>query len=233
MASACSRSPIQVWASRSRSCLAYSSAFTGVEGSQGRTHEGSGIGLALVQLHGGSSEMESQLDHGSTFRVRVPRGVEHLPAERLRAPSPLPWSAGNAEAFVQDAVHWRPQAEPAAPRERSSIESDAPALHRPFAATFGARVLVADDNAGAHLSEVLAPFYQVELAAAADQALAAIRRERPDLLLADVMMPRIDGFNLVRTLRASAQLSDIPVILLSARADLESRTEGMDTGADD
>lgn len=128
---------------------------------------------------------------------------------------------------MQDAVHWRPQAEQAAPRERSSIESAAPALHRPFAATFGARVLVADDNADmrAHLSEVLAPFYQVELAADADQALAAIRRERPDLLLADVMMPRIDGFDLVRTLRASAQLSDIPV--------LESRTEGMDTGADD
>jgi CheY-like chemotaxis protein len=66
-----------------------------------------------------------------------------------------------------------------------------------------------------------------------EAALAAVRRRPPDLVLADVMMPRLDGFGLIQALRADERTRFIPVILLSARAGEESRIEGMEAGADD
>jgi len=104
-----------------------------------------------------------------------------------------------------------------------------------FAATFGARVIVADDNADmrAYLRDLLSPYYAVELAGDGLQALSAARRELPDLLLSDVMMPRLDGLALLAAVRADARLQGVPVVLLSARAGEEARIEGLDAGADD
>jgi PAS domain S-box-containing protein len=84
-----------------------------------------------------------------------------------------------------------------------------------------------------YVQGLLSPLYSVEAVADGEQALAAARRRLPDLVLADIMMPRIDGLGLIRSLRADARLRDIPVILLSARAGEESRLEGLDAGADD
>ena len=75
--------------------------------------------------------------------------------------------------------------------------------------------------------------YDVEAVADGQAALAAVRAAAPDLVLSDVMMPRLDGFGLLRALRADADLRDIPVILLSARAGEEASVEGLDAGADD
>jgi PAS domain S-box-containing protein len=98
-----------------------------------------------------------------------------------------------------------------------------------------ARILVADDNADMreHLSHILAPRYELTTAADGLAALEAARRNRPDLILSDVMMPGLDGYSLLRELRADEQLREIPVILLSARAGEEARTEGIAAGADD
>ena len=75
--------------------------------------------------------------------------------------------------------------------------------------------------------------YRVEAVSDGAAALEAVRRQRPELVLSDVMMPRLDGFGLLRGLRADPDTATIPVILLSARAGEESRVEGMEAGADD
>ena len=86
---------------------------------------------------------------------------------------------------------------------------------------------------GSYLVRLLAEHYRVEAVPDGEAALAAVRRELPDLVLTDVMMPRLDGFGLLRELRADPATRDLPVILLSARAGEESRVEGLEAGADD
>ncbi|MGF2013744.1 ATP-binding protein [Nostoc sp. DedVER01b] len=101
-----------------------------------------------------------------------------------------------------------------------------------------ARILLVDDNADmrGYLRRLLNQYYEVEAVNDGLAALTAIRRGGNiiyDLVLADVMMPRMDGFELLRSLRASPNTQTIPIILLSARAGEESRVEGLETGADD
>jgi PAS domain S-box-containing protein len=98
------------------------------------------------------------------------------------------------------------------------------------------RILLADDNAdmrGYVRRLLLAQGYEVEAVADGEAALAAARRDPPDLVLSDVMMPGLDGFGLLQALRGDPQLRDRPIILLSARAGEEARVEGVDAGADD
>ena len=101
--------------------------------------------------------------------------------------------------------------------------------------TAGARILVADDNADmrTYVSRLLRPRWEVETVSDGLNALAAIRTKKPDLILTDVMMPRLDGFGLLREIRHDHDLRDIPVIVLSARAGEEARVDGLDAGADD
>ena len=115
------------------------------------------------------------------------------------------------------------------------IERPISAIDRRFARSAGARIILADDNSDmrAYVYDLLCPAYSVEAVADGEEALIAARRERPDLILSDVMMPRLDGLALLKNLRADEALRDVPVILLSARAGEEARLEGLDTGADD
>jgi signal transduction histidine kinase len=212
--------------------------FHRVEGTPGRTQEGSGIGLALVQelvkLHEGTISAESQLGLGTTFRVGLPLGSTHLPSARIRKPRTLTSTAIGARAFVQEALRWIPDAEVS--RELLSASEDSPrAIADSFERTAGARVLLADDNADmrAYLRDLLSPAYALEAVTDGQQALEAARRKRPDLILSDVMMPRLNGLELLQALRADETLRDVPVILLSARAGEEARLEGLDAGADD
>jgi PAS domain S-box-containing protein len=211
--------------------------FHRVENSQGRTHEGSGIGLALVhelvKQHGGSIDVRSEPGVGTQFRIALPFGTDHLPAERISSAEPGPSAPHNARAFVEEATRWLPDAvDTSAP---APLPVPRAALDQRFAATFGARVVLADDNADmrAYVRDLLTPFYDIEAVADGAQALAAARRQRPDLVLSDVMMPQLDGFGLLQALRADDTLRDVPVILLSARAGEEARIEGLDAGADD
>jgi signal transduction histidine kinase/ActR/RegA family two-component response regulator len=214
--------------------------FHRVEGTEARTHEGSGIGLALVQelvrLHGGSIEVASQLGSGTTFRIRIPFGTAHIRPERIKTGAVLASTATSAQAYVQDALRWLPDGPDEGGAKLDVLDEAAGAKRdQRFASTFGSRVLLADDNADmrAYIRELLGPLYEVEAVADGADALEAARRERPDLILTDVMMPRMDGFELLTTLRADRGLCDIPVIVLSARAGEESRIEGLGAGADD
>jgi PAS domain S-box-containing protein len=213
--------------------------FHRVHNARGRTHEGTGIGLALVQelvrLHGGSVAVESVPDAGSTFTVRVPLGTAHLPPDRIGADRTLASTATGARPFVEEALRWLPDDdEPAAgagpdflPHELLPVS---PALQ-----PVQPRVLVADDNADMrhYLLRLLAGRFAVEGVADGAAALEAARERTPDLVLSDVMMPRLDGFGLLKELRADPRTRELPVILLSARAGEESRVEGMEAGADD
>ena len=215
--------------------------FYRVEGSAGRTQEGSGIGLALVQelvkLHGGSVRVQSVLESGTLFAVEIPFGAAHLPAAQIKQPRALASTAVGAQAFVQEALRWMPEDLAATSRGLHVLDESqvVPGVDRRFADTAGARVLLADDNADmrAYLCELLSPSYVVESVGDGEAALAAMRATRPDLILSDIMMPRVDGLELLRRMRAEPQLREIPVILLSARAGEEARIEGLDAGADD
>ena len=197
--------------------------FHRVENARGRSHEGSGIGLALVselvKLHGGAISVESTLGVGTTFFVSIPKGTAHLPADRVRvSKSSQPSSSASAGAYVVEALEWLP----AAP------EVVVLRQHLP-------RVLLADDNADLreYARRFLSEHYDVQVVADGQAAFEAARELRPELIISDVMMPRLDGFGLIRQVRADPQLRATPIILLSARAGEESRIEGLDRGADD
>jgi len=209
--------------------------FHRVRGTEGRTHEGTGIGLALVsdlvKLHGGAVEVDSRLGQGSRFSVRIPTGSNHLPQDRVGARRARASTALGAAPFVEEAVRWLPETgeQPTGEDEGSAASDGA------HVTTQGARVLVADDNADmrAYLVRLLRPHWTVEAVADGEEALQAARRQRPDLILSDVMMPRRDGMALIGAIRGDPALASIPVILLSARAGAEARVEGMNAGADD
>jgi PAS domain S-box-containing protein len=207
--------------------------FHRVEGARGRTHEGTGIGLALVQeltkLHGGTVRADSVFGEGSTFRVSIPLGTAHLPSDRLRAARTLAATAIGAQPYIEEALRWG----------GGSAEVEREILPEQPAAVEVKRecgtVLLADDNADMrdYLRRLLASQYNVQTVADGAAALAVLRELRPDLLLSDVMMPRLDGLGLVREIRADPALADLPVILLSARAGEDASVEGLKAGADD
>jgi signal transduction histidine kinase/DNA-binding response OmpR family regulator len=212
--------------------------FHRVEGARGRTHEGTGIGLALVQdltkLHGGAVRSESTLGQGSTFTVSVPLGTAHLPPDRLKAARTQVSTALGAQPYIDEALRWLSGAAPELPAGEIEHEfvSEPPAAAKDSERS---RILIAEDNADmrAYLRRLLEPHYDTQTVADGAAALAALREERPDLLLSDVMMPVLDGFGLVREVRADPTLADLPVILLSARAGEEASIEGLQVGAND
>jgi signal transduction histidine kinase len=214
--------------------------FHRVHNTRSRTHEGTGIGLALVQellkLHGGDVRAESEVGRGTTFIATVPLGGAHLPTERIGVPRTGTSTAVGAAPFLEEALRWLPDQldvdemlEPPAGAEPIPVRGDrSETKARP-------RIIVADDNADLrqYLARLLVENYEVQPVADGAAALAAARERPPDLILSDIMMPRLDGFGLVRELRADAALRTVPIILLSARAGEEARVDGLEHGADD
>ena len=210
--------------------------FYRVEGQQGRTMEGTGIGLALVQelvrLHGGTVRAQSVLGSGTTFTVTIPTGTAHLPRERIGGEPTMAPTGVQAEAFVEEAL--RSLSGGGAPCD-VAIEKELISPRQAVAAVERATVLVADDNADMldYVRRLLAARYEVEAVPDGQAALDAARARRPDLILTDVMMPRLDGFGLLQAIRTDDALRDVPVVLLSARAGEEAKVEGLEAGADD
>ena len=209
--------------------------FHRVPGTAGRNFEGTGIGLSLVrelaELHGGSVSVESTLGKGTTFRVEIPKGKAHLPPRSIAETAASTTPGRTVTAHAAEAAHWA---------RADAIEFRPPNVASSAAATVavkGARplVLVVDDNADlrAYVGGLLSARYDVAVASDGQEALQAIRGRRPDLVVSDVMMPRLDGVGLVRALRAEPATVSLPVILLSARAGEEASIEGIDSGADD
>ncbi|QNN51549.1 SpoIIE family protein phosphatase [Nocardioides mesophilus] len=204
--------------------------FHRVRGARSRTHEGSGIGLALVAelaaLHGGEVTADSTVNEGSTFTVRVPFGTSHLPADQLGTGLAQLDGARLAAGFVAETTRWVSGEDLLAPADVPLAESDGKRR---------ARVLVVDDNVDmrAYVASLLAAEYVVDTAVDGLDALDRMAAHLPDLVLTDVMMPRLDGFGLLARIQSHPATADLPVIMLSARAGEEGTLEGLEAGADD
>lgn len=192
--------------------------FHRVAGAAARTREGTGIGLALVHelaaLHGGSVSVTSEPGVGSVFTVALPYGTPDVDDGGSHAVTPSDAARGEAASWEDD--------------------TSRPGRVAPPASQLG-DVLVVDDNADmrAYLTRLLGPHWTVRTTANGEEALQAVAERRPDVVLTDVMMPRVDGFELLRALRADPATRAVPVIMLTARAGQEAAVEGLEAGADD
>ncbi|HEY8895953.1 MAG TPA: ATP-binding protein, partial [Niastella sp.] len=191
----------------------------------GRTHEGTGIGLSLikelVQLHNGEINVESELHVGSTFTVKIPLGKEHLPVQQILVQTEEEESL-TTSMFVEEAGTLLVK------ENTAEVRSGEEKQELPL-------VLVADDNADMreHIQAILSNRFNVVTAINGREALQKIQELKPTLVLSDIMMPVMDGIELLKEVKENKATAHIPVILLTARAGEESRIVGWETGADD
>jgi signal transduction histidine kinase/FixJ family two-component response regulator len=193
--------------------------FFRAESAHGRSVEGTGIGLSLVRglvdLQHGSIKFASELERGTTVTIRLPRSVGgrpvgHSPAGLLDNP------------YVVEADQW------VTPLATSSQGAAPGPDGREL-------VLIADDNSDmrTHLERVLSAHWRTVLVADGQEGIETARKLRPSVIVTDVMMPRLNGFEFVAAIRADPALAAIPVLMLSARAGAEAVSEGFSSGADD
>jgi signal transduction histidine kinase len=200
--------------------------FQQVDATATRKYEGTGLGLALVrefaELLGGRAGVESEPGHGSCFWVRVPRSMERLPDPGL--PEMLNGVSQESEPTASRRLLQRSC--------RGSENLASPGLADPIDKP---RLLIVEDNPDmrAYLTELLTPEYQIAAVENGRKALEAVSAQLPDLVLSDVMMPEMDGMELVTRLKADPALRELPVILLTARAGPSATAAGLETGADD
>ena len=206
-------------------------------GDDRRSREGAGIGLSLVRqlvdLLGGRVAVQSRQGQGSTFTVSFPWGRA---AERAASrPSITPRSA---ESFIHEASSWVVRDEVAAevqPATDGATYLPGPASPTPRGGDVRPTLLVVEDNHDMrdYIARHCVVDFDVVSVRDGVEALDHLRTRRPSIVLADVMMPRMDGLTLVREIRADPGLRDLPVVLLSARAGVEASTTGLLEGADD
>jgi signal transduction histidine kinase/DNA-binding response OmpR family regulator len=214
--------------------------FRRIEDAPRRSYEGSGIGLALVkelvEMHGGTIRVESTVGIGTTFTINIPFGHDHLSNARITSDSVNPVVLqGSVGAYVQEALGWMPELERLKGEVASAVPGDEKGEHFQHTSENRQLILLADDNADMreYVRTLLCGRFEVVSVSNGKAAIDEIERRRPDLVLTDVMMPEMDGFTLLARLRQNAATSDIPLVMLSARAGEEARMEGVEAGADD
>jgi len=190
--------------------------FEQVDGGSKRRHGGTGLGLSLVkqfaELMGGTARVDSTLGQGATFSVMIPR---HL-------------ADNQAATYAREYVRQPAALASATPASGEGSLQTGVALEAPH-------VLIAEDSdeLRAYIAGVLGSHFHVSAVADGQAALDAIRKERPDVVVSDVMMPVMDGFELVANMKGDAELATIPILLLTARAGVEASADSLDRGADD
>ena len=196
---------------------------TAEAGARPRTIEGIGIGLALakelVELHGGVILVESEPGLGCTFLVRLP--LRPVPF-KVSDPAAEDESINKTSVVLEDTAFEHSSAVVTEDPQNSSHQE------RPT-------ILVVEDNVDllAYLRAHLDVDYTILEAADGQEGLETARKNVPDLVLTDVMMPVMDGYALCRALKADKRLRNIPVVMLTAKAGEEDTLEGLGGGADD
>jgi CheY-like chemotaxis protein/two-component sensor histidine kinase len=181
---------------------------------------------------------KSEIGKGTTFIVEIPLGTEHLAKDKIKAAVDSAQFRSRLDTYVLEAQRWLSPGRVDDAQDGSGpqvAQSDAPSEARNATGPHAERILLADDNSDMreYVTRLLGKRYRVQAVSNGEEALEAALAEPPDLILSDVMMPGLDGFGLLKKLRASPQTRTIPIIFLSARAGEESRVEGLDAGADD
>ncbi len=196
--------------------------FVQIDGSTSREYSGTGLGLALsrefVELHRGEIHAEGEPGRGSRFwfllpLAGVPEDIEHRPAARKRN--------AKAERF-SDLVTCDVDLSPT-PINESAVNKDAP------------RILIVDDTAEIRsmLGSILTDQYAVSFASDGEQGIKAVENELPDLIISDAMMPNVDGYEFCRWVKSNNSTAQIPFVMLTAKAELSMKIEGLEIGVDD
>ncbi|UBF24038.1 response regulator [Kovacikia minuta CCNUW1] len=200
--------------------------FRQAEGSANRGYEGSGLGLALVrelvELHGGQITMDSTYGAGTTFTVWLQTGVSHLPPDQVI----------EVQAEVQPGRAAIELADVEMELQEESREEDTPA---PTTDAQISRILIVDDNPDlrTYVSSILREQgYRIWTARNGAEGFRAAQTYVPHLIITDLMMPLVSGLDMIRMIREEEGLKGIPIVLLTAKADEDTRIEGVEKGAD-
>lgn len=191
-----------------------------------RAYEGSGIGLALtkelVELHHGQISVTSQAGQNCIFTVQLPLGSSHLKPGEIEFTEALN-DDGLDEALLPEksGIH------------NGHILSEAEILDKSMSGL--PRILVVEDNQDLrnYLKENLQQQFNIQEAEEGQVGIAKAIQDVPDLIISDLMMPKANGLQLCQQLKEDERTSHIPIILLTAKADIETKLEGYRQGADD
>lgn len=191
--------------------------FFQVDSSETRIHEGSGIGLSLARefakLHQGELMVESTPGLGTTFSLILKKGSAHFSQDELQ-------HHADTHSFVkvkdENISHTTAVIGKDSDKDQTSI-------------------LIVEDNADvrAFIREVLTNTYRIYEASNGDEGLKKVSELLPDLIIADIMMPQMDGITFNRELKKDASTASIPVIFLTAKSTRDNHLEGLQEGADD
>lgn len=195
--------------------------FYQVDSSQTRGYEGSGLGMALakelVELHRGKISVESEVGKGTTFTIGIPTGTAHLHTSEM---------TDHRRQQQSISLQARAIETPDEPSSRSTVTAIIPP--HPV-------LLIVEDNVDMrrYIRKTLLEYYYIQEAVNGEEGFKTAQQIIPDLVISDIMMPEMDGYQLCEKLKANEFTSHIPVILLTAKADRESKLTGLKTGADD
>jgi signal transduction histidine kinase len=196
--------------------------FMQVEEGTTRSFEGMGIGLSLVkdfvEQHGGTVEVKSVAGKGTTFTVTLPRGKEHFTVPMVESSGASPLSEQKLDFTKELIIRKNRKKLEEAPREEGKKT-----------------VLVVDDNSDICLmvERALSADYNIVFASNGKEGLEKALEAQPDLIVSDIMMPVMDGYQMLKALRKEERFQDLPVILLTAKTGEEGLAEGFQSGAND
>lgn len=199
--------------------------FYQVGDSYAKDEEGSGIGLALtkelVELHYGIIKAESKPGKGSSFYVFLPYGKSHLKSDEIITRKDI------TDEYSDHDIYF--------PEDTEKIKAPTNNQTHPDKDTETPIILIVEDNSDLrfYIRGFLDHDYKVIEAKDGKDGLEKAIATIPDLIISDIMMPNMDGNQLCQEVKKDERTSHIPVILLTARASMESKIEGLETGADD
>ncbi|WP_353931313.1 response regulator [Okeanomitos corallinicola TIOX110] len=215
--------------------------FRQAEGSENRSYEGSGLGLSLVkelvELHGGEVTVESVYGQGTQFNIRLLTGSEHLPPEQvIDTPLELNLNRANVELADLEQIESAENEQEFVITEVSRHPQTLDSFGEAHSSSFNEQlILVVDDNPDMrfYVGEIMRQNgYQVATARNGYEGYNLAREIFPSLIITDLMMPLVTGLEMIQMIRSDDMVRGIPTVLLTAKADEETRIEGTEYGAD-